>query len=591
MVARHLITTSDERTWKFDRPVIFLGEWCLIYDRKHVWEKMDAIVAEPYGLGQAQKDKDFAQSMSLRKRLFPDFCSILNHYHGTKHNERFWQIITGFWFSRFVDVILNRYKTLENCLNKYQISGTTIFDNNHYSLVTTDSIKAVWSFEDDRWNNALNTRLLEFFNLNNFLIETVSDSDIVGFYGKTLHQENPTKRRLLIKTWELATHVSSKFVRRNDAFIVASFLSRKKEIKLQIALGQFPQLWRRVELKIASSSSDRVLRKTLAQQMAKDTDDKLEVITRSMLFEMLPVCYLEGYNELNEWIARQPWPKNPKFIYTCNNFDRDEVFTLWTANKIEKGVKYVTGQHGNNYGTSRYMNPSVEEATSDRFLTWGWTDNLPQHTPAFILRIEGKDRPGYNRKGGLLLIEVCFGHRFTTWDVSSEFADYFKDQQEFVTALSHDARKHLTIRLHREFRNFPWNELARWKSFDSFLKIDIGGKGITKLIKQSRLVVFSYDSTGLFENLALNIPSIAFWQYGFDHLRDNAKPYYQLLVDAGIVHLSAESAAQKINEIWDDVEGWWARTTVQDTRKLFCEQYARVSYNLVPDLKKKLLDS
>jgi hypothetical protein len=26
-VARYLITNADERTWKFDRPVIFLGEW------------------------------------------------------------------------------------------------------------------------------------------------------------------------------------------------------------------------------------------------------------------------------------------------------------------------------------------------------------------------------------------------------------------------------------------------------------------------------------------------------------------------------------------------------------------------------------
>jgi hypothetical protein len=49
-VARHLITTADERTWKFDRPVLFLGEWCRLYDRKQVWGGMDGIVAEPYGL-------------------------------------------------------------------------------------------------------------------------------------------------------------------------------------------------------------------------------------------------------------------------------------------------------------------------------------------------------------------------------------------------------------------------------------------------------------------------------------------------------------------------------------------------------------
>ena len=47
---KYLITTEDESTWKFDRSVIFLGEWCRLFSRKHIWENLDAIVAEPYGL-------------------------------------------------------------------------------------------------------------------------------------------------------------------------------------------------------------------------------------------------------------------------------------------------------------------------------------------------------------------------------------------------------------------------------------------------------------------------------------------------------------------------------------------------------------
>ena len=40
-IKRHLITTADERTWKLDSPVLFLGEWCRLYDRNAVWDKMD----------------------------------------------------------------------------------------------------------------------------------------------------------------------------------------------------------------------------------------------------------------------------------------------------------------------------------------------------------------------------------------------------------------------------------------------------------------------------------------------------------------------------------------------------------------------
>jgi putative transferase (TIGR04331 family) len=93
------------------------------------------------------------------------------------------------------------------------------------------------------------------------------------------------------------------------------------------------------------------------------------------------------------------------------------------------------------------------------------------------------------------------------------------------------------------------------------------------------------------ETLSQNIPTLAFWQNGLDHLRESAKPYYQLLIDAGIVHLTSESAAQKVNEVWNDVDGWWKQSKVQDARKRFCEQYARQSLNPIKDLKLLLSDN
>ena len=36
-----LITTADQRFWKTDEPVLFLGEWCKLFSQKAVWEKLD----------------------------------------------------------------------------------------------------------------------------------------------------------------------------------------------------------------------------------------------------------------------------------------------------------------------------------------------------------------------------------------------------------------------------------------------------------------------------------------------------------------------------------------------------------------------
>ena len=329
--------------------------------------------------------------------------------------------------------------------------------------------------------------------------------------------------------------------------------------------------------------ADISLRKKLSNKISRRSNNKLEEFLYEAVFELLPICYLEGFLILDKIVEKQDWPLKPEFIFTSNNFDTDEVFKLWSAKKVELGVTYIAGQHGNNYGTHRYMAPTIEEATADKFLTWGWTDGLRQHIPAFVFKtVNIKSK--YNSKGGLLLVELCYGGQISTWDRFYEFEIYIREQLNFVDNLMKKPRENLTIRLHQPY-NFPFgSEFSRWQDFDETLNLEFS-MNIRHLIAQNRLVVHSYDSTGILETLTQNIPTLAFWQNGFDHLRESAKPYYKLLVDVGIVHLTSESVAQKVNEVWEDVDGWWGQATVQDARKKFCERYARQSQNPINELK------
>jgi len=89
---------------------------------------MDAIMAAPYGLGNAQKDADNVKARDLEEKLFPILCDALNQHHGMHHSSRFWSIVLGHWLHRYVNVIFNRVKTLEQCLQAHQLSGMTALD-------------------------------------------------------------------------------------------------------------------------------------------------------------------------------------------------------------------------------------------------------------------------------------------------------------------------------------------------------------------------------------------------------------------------------------------------------------------------------
>lgn len=592
---KYLITTADEATWKFDQPTIFLGEWCRLYDRKHIWKNMDTTVAKSYGLGLSKKNADFSKMIELEKKLFPEFYELLNKHFDTKYSERFWKIILGHWFRKALKLLLNRVNTLKQCFQLYEISGTTVYKNDDYPLSTLDLKSLEVAFGNDIWNNVLNSRIIDLFENSSLHIELIEKKDKnESTIIKSKSFSNFKSLKGSIFNWFISGYikVARIFIKKDDAFIINSYLPTKEEIKLEFALGQWPQIWKFYNndlnfLKI-SNKNDSLLRKNLTKKFTYKSDCELENIVRLLLFELLPICYLEGFKELKEISNKQPWPESPKFIFTSVNFSADEVFKIWTASKVELGIKYYIGQHGNNYGTQKNFLPKVEELLTDKFITWG-VKTRANHVPAFIFKNAGKKINNYNSKGGLVLIETHQPHRYYTWDVASEHIEYFDDQKEFVKILDNDPKKKLIVRLHHANKLFKSNDKARWFDFDPLIKVDSGKTNINKLISKSRLVVHSYDSTGILETLFNNIPTLAFWQNGFDHLENNAKPFYQKLVDAGIIHLSAKSVSNKVNEIWSDVDSWWYQSNVQEARKQFCECYAKESQNPIYELKKILI--
>ena len=580
---RFLITTEDERSWKFEQPVLFLGDWCRLYRRRHIWTPMDASVARPYGLESDLKNRNLEYVQCLIDQLLNELAIALNRIHGTVHDSRYWNIVIGHWLRRYVAVVFNRYHALQQALNENEVSGSIVFEAPEYVLATQDSISLVWAIGDPVWNHVLYSRALNFLGAE----QTQSVSRIlegVGKYGyvsPTVFDRAMSSRQRLKQT---INRILSAFSRKNDAFIVNSHLPLFEEACLQISLGQMPQRWRSPTLRMAQF--DQGFRQGLCIETEEFTG--FELFVRRQLRDMIPICYLEGYASLKEQVNTLPWPNEPQFIFTSNNFEFDETFMLWTAAKVEKGTPYYTGQHGNNYGTYRGLQKLPELVTSDKFFTWGWTDDDPKNVPAFVFNIAGRKPRKKNAKDGLLLVEHVVPPRQEPEDSYFLFSEYQEDQFLFVEALPKRLQPLVTVRLARGSEKFSWSDRLRWKDRSKDVQIDSGSVGIHRLIADSRLVVYSYDSTGLLESLALNMPTMCFWRGGLDHLLPVAKPYYELLRDVGIIMDTPQQAASKVTEHWDQIGKWWENDALQAARREFCEQYAKTVKTPVRTLKRLL---
>ena len=97
----------------------------------------------------------------------------------------------------------------------------------------------------------------------------------------------------------------------------------------------------------------------------------------------------------------------------------------------------------------------------------------------------------------------------------------------------------------------------------------------TQAMAEARVVVSGdcwYSSVPT-DALSYNRPTILIQLPALQRLLPEAEPALRALEKAGILHSEPEKAAQKLNEIYDDAEDWWASSEVQNARQTFLEMF------------------
>lgn len=564
-----LIFTSDSASWSKKDKNIFIGKWCVKYDQKNLIKEYDYEFLPSFCPSQSQKNEDLVYLRRIEKKILKDLAILLNETLGVDHRENYWESVIGHWLMRYCRTMFNRYQCLKIAIDKIDDCEYPVVD------IIDDTIPQnehdfIFNANENWWNQLVFQLLLKELNQN--YKKRLIEKD--PFIPK-IKNEQPSKKWSIKKILRVIFSFLTKFFYSDsDAFLHSTYLPKHVEFKLSLLLKQWPQFW--TSPKIQKLYPDKNLREMITFDLKNC--DEFECLLRKNLKFFIPLTFFEGHQLLVKKIDELPWPKKPKFIFTSNSFDTDTIFKMWSAQKKLEGSLYVTGQHGNNYGTHFYAGTDEwpERSSADFFISWGWSKKLKNIIPAFNFKINPNHVQKYNKLGNLLLIENSLQHMSSPWDVYEEHEIYQEHQFKFVEALPQIIKNELTIRLHGGFKSLSWFDDLRWKDKDSKLKIETGSMSINELITQSRLVVHSYDSTGILETLSLNIPTLCFWQGGFDHLLDDVRSDYEILKKANIFFDNPCDCAKFIENNWDKLDDWWLSEKVQDARNIFCSKYSKL---------------
>ena len=150
-----------------------------------------------------------------------------------------------------------------------------------------------------------------------------------------------------------------------------------RSFSYQIKNNQIPKLWRSINVPYTELDINKrnYLKKRINKYSSPNSFDIFYNILLERLVYHIPRIYLEGFEELESFCLKLPWPAKPSKIFTSIGFYSDDVFKKWCASKVENGSKLVTFQHGGHYGIGKFDSTEEHQTKiSDQFLTWGWSE-------------------------------------------------------------------------------------------------------------------------------------------------------------------------------------------------------------------------
>jgi putative transferase (TIGR04331 family) len=580
-MSQFLITTSEISTWDLSKDLVLLGEWCNSYNSNF---SKKFIVAKPYGISIAQRKKDLELIHQIYNTFFPQLTKILNNYHKKNYSDRYWKILIGHWFIKFIEITVNRHNNILECIKNHKIKETIFFRGDAFDLSCANRYELETLCNNNFWNNIFYKEIFRCYK--NFGIKIK-----LNFYKeRPIHHENSASLNIKKNARKMINFVQGMLSRNDEILIINPYLSRLDEVKLHLLLGQIPKIWLTNPL-FQKRDIKKSLRLKLEKKLKINNSIGIHRLFKNLIFKAIPSCYLENYADLEMACENLNWPKNPKAIFTSNNFIFDEIFKIYTAKCVESECKYIVGQHGSSYGSHIYYRTNEEE-TSDKFLTWGWNDKNRNTVPMFNFK-----RKPYNlvnkKNGNLLIVFEPKNFRSNTWDTEYIFSNNWNSQLSLINSLGSEIKKKTVLRLHKGSLNVnwnDWNDVDRLKDNDPNIKIDLGRYPVEKILARSRIAIICYDSTMIMELISHNFPFIIFLPGGFDHLKPAVKKDYKVLYDHGLIYTDYKALSNRIKFLWNNFDNWWNSRKVKKAINSFKEKYCKDPVNKLTELKKAIND-
>ena len=303
-----LVTTALEGTWGADDSILFLGEWCRVYDRRQSWSKRQHQVVRNHWDDRKKLKTDHDYLAELHGRILETLSLVLNGHHGTAHPRRYWQTILDPWLLTYVAVIWDRWECLRVAFEEQGKLETVRLDPFSRTTRFFDYGDFIQKILGDSWNYQIFLDIIDSEYGNECRTRKSSCPEATRATPIEISTIRRPARSIKQRAARLIDGFLGKCLPDNRAVIFDAYFPLTHLVKLCIGLKQMPRLFlNEFEWPIAIDNSTEVdirdpLGKKVASGIAPTTPFESFLLKR--IVNDVPYVYLEGYSTLHAKAAK-----------------------------------------------------------------------------------------------------------------------------------------------------------------------------------------------------------------------------------------------------------------------------------------------
>ena len=566
----YLATTAIPEIWDKERHIILLGPWCATDENMKLLEGGTYEFAEsPWRPFAAKLQEADNYCCGVYESLMPVVGRKLNALHNVERSEKYWRILVGPWLKSFIEILYDRYIRVGKVLERRSDIYT--------SYISDDQDIACYDTHD-------------------FVIESLTDAFNLKLFSLIARRLKIPAKEVRVEShkYEIEKKTDGRpgFKHRLKMAAIKSFNVFSGGEIVVIGLGHvlghvkgteylklllrglrpyFIDTLKRLPFEV--SLNDR-------QSLVFDYEheDPFVGLLRDILHRAMPTCYIEGYGY---YLKNTVTLSGVKVLGSGNGFIFAEDFKFIAANAAENGTKLVEFQHGGGYGIMIVSCFGSALKDRDMFYTWGWSKI--KSGPCPLSRLPSphlskiKDTHLCSNEKALYIGNSSgrYFYRLESGIIFPEnFVTYIDNIKRFLQNIHEDVAPCLIYR--------PYPVEYGWKLDKVVLSVcpnieilrDTGrGKNLTDWMRTVKICVIDNPYTTYIEALAINVPTILFWDHDVWLMSPDVERYFERLRRAGVLYRTPEEAAKKLREVFDNPAAWWNGNEVQSARREFLDVF------------------